>query len=106
MDKYAIVKIGPFQYTVEEGKSYTLPKFEAEEGKKKVIEDVLAIGNGDKVTIGKPLVEGASVTISVEEQAKGKKVKTSTFKAKSRYRKTSGHRQRVTKFTVEKIKAK
>lgn len=106
MEKYAIIKIGPFQYTVEEGKTYTLPKFEAEEGKKVTVSDVLAVGEGDNINIGTPTIVGAKVTLTIEEQAKGQKVKTSVYKAKSRYRKTTGHRQRVTKFTVDKITAK
>lgn len=101
--KYAIIKIGPFQYTVEEGKEYTVPNFEAEEGKKFDSAEVLMIADGDKTTFGKPTVDGAKVTLNIIEQGKGDKVKTSVYKAKSRYRKTTGHRKRITKFKVEKI---
>jgi large subunit ribosomal protein L21 len=106
MSKYAIIKIGPFQYTVEEGKEYAFPKFQAEEGKKFEVADVLAVGTDKGLSVGKPNVAGAKVTLSVLEQGKGEKVKTSVFKAKSRYRKTTGFRKRVTKVKVDKITSK
>ncbi len=101
--KYAIIKIGPFQYTVEEGKEYSVPRFEAEEGKKMDISDVLMVAEDKNVAFGKPTLDKAKVTLNILEQAKGKKVRTSVYKAKSRYRKTTGHRKLLTKFKVEKI---
>jgi large subunit ribosomal protein L21 len=106
MSKYAIIKIGPFQYTVEEGMEYEVPNFEAEAGKNMSVTEVLAIGDGENVTFGTPVIKGASVELNVLEQAKGEKINTRVYKAKSRYRKAHGHRKRVTKFKVEKIVAK
>ncbi len=104
--KYAIIKIGPFQYTVEEGKEYSVPKFEAEEGKKMEVSEVLMIADDKNVSFGKPVVSGAKVTLNILEQGKGEKVRTSIYKAKSRYRKTTGHRKSVTTFKVDKISTK
>jgi len=103
MSKYAIVKLGGFQYTVEEGKEYTVPKFQAEEKKKLDVSDVLAVGTEKDLKVGTPIVKGAKVTLDILEQAKGKKITTRVFKAKSRYRKTKGFRKQVTKFKVAKI---
>lgn len=103
MNKYAIIKIGPFQYKVEEGVEYTVPKFEAEEGKKLTITEVLAIGEEKGITIGKPFVDKAKVELEIKAQAKGEKVVNQVYKAKSRYRRKRGHRKQVTKFLVSKI---
>ncbi|GAB4287590.1 MAG: hypothetical protein Kow0081_5140 [Candidatus Dojkabacteria bacterium] len=99
---YAIIKIGPFQYTVEEGKEYTVPNFEAKKGKFSDFE-VLFTAIGDKVEVGTPKVEKAKVEIEVLGQEKGEKVTTRIYRAKSRYRRTIGHRKTVTRFKVNKI---
>ena len=104
--KYAIIKIGPFQYTVEEGKEYSVPKFEAEEGKNFDAAEVLMVADDKSTSFGKPTVAGAKVSLKIVEQGKGEKVTSKIYRAKSRYRKTSGHRKDVTTFTVEKISSK
>lgn len=106
MKTYAIVQIGPFQYTVEEGKTYTVPKFQAEEGKDIKINEVLAVGTEEGITVGKPHVAKATVEISVDEQGKGEKITTQVYKSKSRYRRKKGFRKRETTFTVKKISVK
>ena len=106
MNKYAIIKIGPFQYTVEEGAEYSVPKFEAEASKKMKVAEVLAVFDGTKLNLGKPNLTGAVVELDILEQAKGEKVTTKVYKAKSRYRKTTGFRKRVTVFKVNKISLK
>lgn len=106
MSKFAIIQIGPFQYNIEEGKSFTVPKFEAEEQKKLSIKEVLAIGDGDKLIVGTPTVEKASVDLEITEQGKGEKVNSRIFKAKSRYRRNRGLRKRVTTFKVAAINYK
>ena len=104
--KYAIIKIGPFQYRIEEGKEYSVPRFSAESGKKVSDFDVLMVADDKKVKFGKPTIKDAKVTLDILEQAKGEKVRTSIYKAKSRYRKTTGHRKLITKFRVDKISVK
>ena len=104
MAKYSIIQIGSFQYNVEEGKEYTVEKFEGEAGKKIKISNVLAIGDGDKLVVGKPMVKDAEVTLDIISQEKGEKVTSKIYKAKSRYRRTRGFRKQVTKFKVASIK--
>jgi large subunit ribosomal protein L21 len=104
MSKYTIIQIGAFQYNVEEGKTYTVERFDAEEGKNYTDVRVLAVGDGDKFVVGKPTVEKAEVVLNVISQGKGEKVQSKIFKAKSRYRRTRGLRKRVTTFKVESIK--
>ncbi len=102
MSKYAIIKIGAFQYTVEEGKEYEVPKFKAEAGKNYDSVEVLAVANGEEIEFGKPTLQ-TKVVLNILEQAKGEKVTTKVYKAKSRYRRTRGFRKQVTKFKVASI---
>lgn len=104
MAKYSIIKIGAFQYNVEEGREYTVERFDAEAGKDFKVTDVLAVGDGDKLVLGKPIIKDAEVTLNVIEQSKGEKVVSKIYKAKSRYRRTRGFRKQVTKFKVVGIK--
>lgn len=103
MSKFAIIKLGGSQFTVEEGKEYELPKFSAEVGKLKLT-DVIAAGEGAEVSIGTPTLDKAAVEIEVLAHEKGEKVTTRIFKAKSRYRRKRGFRKQVTKFKVLSIK--
>jgi large subunit ribosomal protein L21 len=104
MSKYSIIQIGSFQYTVEEGSEYTVERFDAEVGKDFKVSQVLAIGDGDKLVLGKPLVDNAEVTLDILSQEKGEKITSKIYKAKSRYRRTRGFRKQVTKFKVTSIK--
>lgn len=106
MSKFAIIKVGPFQYNVEEGKEYEIPRFDAIEGKKFTVSEVLAVGDEKNITVGKPFVANASVDLDIVEQGKGEKIRSQIFKAKSRYRRTRGHRILITKFKVNKINSK
>jgi large subunit ribosomal protein L21 len=103
MSKFAILKLGTSQYTIEEGKEYEIPKFSAEIGKLKLT-DVLAAGEGSDVSVGTPILDKAVVEIDVLAHEKGEKITSSIFKAKSRYRRKRGFRKQVTKFKVLSIK--
>ena len=102
---YAIIKTGGKQYKVAEGDVIYVEKLEAEEGGEVVFGEVLTLVDGDSVTIGKPVVEGAKVTAKVEAQGKARKIRIFKYKAKSNYRKRQGHRQPFTKVVIEKIEA-
>jgi large subunit ribosomal protein L21 len=102
MEDYAVIQIAHKQYIVKPGQTYTVDKFPAEEGSK-VRLDVLATGKGKDIELGKPLLP-AKAEVEILEQGKGEKVTSKIFKAKSRYRRTRGYRQRVTTFKVLSIK--
>ena len=63
----------------------------------------LAVIDGDKITVGTPVVEGAKVDASVVKNGKGKKVIVFKYKPKKGYRRKQGHRQPYTKVTIGKI---
>ena len=66
---------------------------------------VLAVIDGDKITVGTPVVEGAKVAASVVKNGKGKKVRIFKYAPKKGYRKRQGHRQPYTKVQISAIKA-
>ena len=67
------------------------------------LDKVLLIADGEKVTVGQPLVEGAKVVATVLEQGKRKKIIVFKYKAKVRYRRKTGHRQLYSKLAIRQI---
>lgn len=103
MQVYAIIEIGGKQYKVEEGNVFNVEKVPVKEGETFEATHVLAVVDGEKVALGTPYVENASVTLKVLEHGKGEKIVIFKHKPKKHYRKTRGHRQPFTKVIVEKI---
>lgn len=98
--KYAVIAISGTQYKVEENQTITVDKFDPTI---KSSDQVLLTVNNDKVTIGTPTVKGASVEFETVRDYQGEKLRVSTFKAKSRYRKTRGFRAQLTDIKITKI---
>ncbi|MDR3124811.1 MAG: 50S ribosomal protein L21 [Endomicrobium sp.] len=106
MSMYAIIRTGGKQYRVEEGLNLLVDKIkEAEVGQEVVLNDVLLLADGDKATVGKPLVEGASVAAKVVSQKRASKILVFKRKPKKGYKKLQGHRQYVTELEITKINA-
>ncbi|MBH0157707.1 50S ribosomal protein L21 [Fictibacillus sp. 5RED26] len=99
---YAIIQTGGKQVRVEVGQAIYVEKLDVEAGASVTFEDVLMVG-GDSLKVGAPLVEGATVTATVEKHGRGEKVVVYKFKAKKNYRRKQGHRQPYTKVVIEKI---
>lgn len=105
--KYAIVRIGGRQFKVEEGQNLTVDRRSPEalgEGRAGggKISGVLLFVDGDDVRIGRPLVEGVKIKTKIVEEG-FEKTEIRRFKAKSRYRKTKGHKQPTTTIRIEEI---
>ena len=101
---YAILKTGGKQYKVSEGDVIYVEKLGVEDGATVTFDEVLAVGEGDKLTVGAPYVSGAAVTGTVEKTGKGKKINIFKMKPKKGYRRRQGHRQPYTKVTIASIK--
>ena len=99
---FAVIKTGGKQYRVQVGDVIYVEKMNAEVDST-VNFDVLLCGEGDQVTVGTPVVDGAKVEGKVLGQGKGDKIVVFKFKAKKGYRKTNGHRQPFTKVEITKI---
>jgi len=87
----------------EEGKEIVIEKIPGEPKDKVEFNEVLLFVDKEKINIGQPLVKSAKVVGEIKEQIKEKKIKVFKYRAKSRYRKTKGHRQDKTRVTVKKI---
>ncbi len=102
---YAVIETGGKQYKVSEGDVIYVEKLDTEAGETITFDKVLAVSDGENLTVGTPLVEGATVSAKVEKQGKSKKIYVFKMKRKKNERKKKGHRQPYTKVTVEKINA-
>jgi len=100
---YAIIETGGKQYKVQTGDVLHIEKVDVKEEETFEVSQVLAVINDDKVSIGKPFVEGASVALKVLEHGKDDKIIIFKYKPKKKYRRTQGHRQPYTKVSVENI---
>jgi len=103
MEGYAVVETGGKQYRVQQDSVLDVELLDAEVGKKIKLSRVLAVSDGKELKIGTPEVSGASVTVEVLDQHRGKKVVAFKKKRRKGYRKTIGHRQDLMKVKVAKI---
>ena len=105
----AVIKTGGKQYLVSPGDKIKVEKLEAEEGTDVTFEEVLLCdknGDGKEVSVGDPLVKGATVTAKVIKNGKGKKLVIFKYKPKKRYKRKIGHRQTFTEVEILQIKSK
>lgn len=102
---YAIIETGGKQYRVAEGDVISVEKLALNEGENVEFDRVLTVVNDGEVVFGKPVIDGAKVQAKVLAQGKEKKIFVFKYKAKSNYRRRSGHRQPYTKVMIEKIEA-
>jgi len=102
MMKKAVITTGGHQYVVAEGETITVERLK--DAEKSLKFEALMLIDGDKTTVGTPLVSGVSVTASVvDNEAKADKVTSIRYKAKKRVHKLHGHRQLQTVLKIEKI---
>ena len=100
---YAIVDIAGQQFKVEKDQKLFVHRLEVEEGKKVSFDKVLLIDTGSKVSVGDPVVKGASVDAKVISHMKGDKVLVFKKKRRKGYQKLNGHRQYMTQIQIEGI---
>ena len=101
---FAVIKASGKQYKVTPGLVLEIDKIEGESGKSISFEDVLLAGDEKTTLVGTPNVKGASVTAKIVEQTLGDKVRIAKFKAKARFRRTTGFRAKLTKIEIVSIK--
>lgn len=102
---FAVIRTGGKQYKVAEGDTLEVELLGSDD-KSATISEVLMIGDGDAVVVGKPTIAGASVALDVLEEVKAKKVVAFKYKRRKGYHRTVGHRQRYARVKVGKISAK
>ncbi len=100
---YAIIETGGKQYKVAEGDIIRTDLLESGVGTDVTFDKVILASTGSDVTVGAPLIAGASVSGTVLRQAKDKKILVFRYKPKKRVRKLNGHRQRFAEIKITKI---
>ena len=103
----AVIKTGGKQYLVSEGEVLAIEKLPEAAGAKITLSDVLMISDdeGKDIRLGAPVLEGAKVEAEVVEQVKADKIRVFKMRRRKRYRKTIGHRQKLTQIKIISISA-
>jgi len=102
---YAIINISGKQYKAISGANTKIPKQVGETGTRLTFDKVLLINDGKNTEIGNPVIKGASVTGTIVEQGRDKKILVYKKKRRKGYQRKNGHRQWFTKIEFDTIKA-
>ena len=102
---YAVIKTGGKQYKVAAGEKLKIEQIPADIGQEISLDEVLAVGSGEQVKVGTPLVAGASVKAVVLAQGRHDKVKIFKMRRRKHYQKRQGHRQNYTQIQIQSINA-
>jgi large subunit ribosomal protein L21 len=105
MDAYAVVETGGKQYRVTQGAVLEVERLDGEAGAKVTLSRVLAVSDGQSLTVGTPEISGAAVTAEIVKQFRGSKVIAFRKKKRKGYHKKQGHRQDLTQLRVQSISA-
>ena len=100
---YAVVQTGGKQYRLGVGDNVRVEKLAGELGEVVELPQVLVIGDGEKVSIGDPVISGASVKAEIVSHGRDKKIRVFKMKRRKKYRRTQGHRQSFTQLRVTEI---
>jgi len=100
---YAIIETGGKQLRVEPGRFYDVERLPVEPDETISLEQVLLVQDGGNVSIGQPLVEGATVEATVIQHLRGRKIVVYKMRPKKKTRKKQGHRQELTRLMVNSI---
>jgi large subunit ribosomal protein L21 len=100
---YAVIKTGGKQYKVVAGEKLKIEQIPADVGTEITLDQVLALGAGESIQFGAPLVAGATVTATVLSQGRHDKVKIFKMRRRKHYQKRQGHRQNYTEVLIGAI---
>ncbi len=102
---YAVIATGGKQYRVTKGETLRVEKLVGEEGSKVELDGVLMVADGDKISIGTPMLKKGTVTATIKSHGRGKKIEIIKFRRRKNSRSQAGHRQSYTEIEVTDIKA-
>ena len=100
---FAIINIAGKQFRVEEGDQIKVPHLSTDAGKSLAFDKVLLINDGKKVQLGSPLLSNASISATVVEHGRGKKIRIFKKKRRKGYRRNNGHRQNYSLIKIDSI---
>ena len=102
---YAVIKTGGKQYRIKVGETLKVEQLEVESGSELIIDQVLMVADGDKISLGTPLVNGATVSATVLGQGRHDKIRIFKMRRRKHYQKHQGHRQNYTEIQITGISA-
>jgi len=102
---FAVIRTGGKQYRVSQDDQITVERLAAEAGDTLTLTDVLMVGDESSVTVGRPVLEGASVAVEVVKQSRGPKLIIFKKRRRQNSRRKNGHRQDLTVLKVTGIHA-
>ncbi|MDE1895114.1 MAG: 50S ribosomal protein L21 [Xanthomonadaceae bacterium] len=102
---YAVIKTGGKQYRVMQGDVLRVELLTAEEGATVSFDQVLLVGSGESVTVGAPVVAGATVSATVRKHGRADKIRIIKFRRRKHYKRQQGHRQHFTEIEITGINA-
>jgi large subunit ribosomal protein L21 len=102
---YAVIQTGGKQYRVVEGETLKIETVAGDVGGALVLDKVLMVGNGDKISVGKPLLSGATVKATIIANGRHDKVTIFKMRRRKHYQKHQGHRQNFTEIRIDGISA-
>ena len=100
---YAVFKTGGKQFRAEPGGRIRIPSLDVEPGETVTFDEVLLTSDGEDVSIGEPLVDGARVEAEVLRHGKTDKIIVFKRKRRKDYRRKQGHRQKYTEIRVDEV---
>ena len=100
---YAVIRSGGKQYKVAPGEKLRVEQLTADVGAEVVLDQVLMVGEGDSIRVGRPIVAGATVKATVVGHGRGDKVTIFKMRRRKHYQKHQGHRQGYTELKIESI---
>ena len=100
---YAVIKTGGKQYRVAAGDKLRVETLDADEGSTVNLDQVLMVGDGENVSVGSPVIAGATVEAKVLTHGRHKKIDVIKFRRRKHYRRQMGHRQNFTQIEITAI---
>ena len=100
---FAVIRTGGKQYKVEANSVVKVERLSGDSGAQVSFDDVLMVGADGETTIGSPTVAGASVTGTIVEQGRDRKIHIFKFRRRKNYIRKNGHRQHYTRVRIDDI---
>ena len=97
---YAVITTGGKQYRVSAGEKLKVEQIAADVGSEIELDQVLMVADGDKISLGAPLLDGATVKAKVVGHGRSDKVRIFKMRRRKHYRKSQGHRQNYTEIEI------
>ncbi len=100
---YAVIKTGGKQYQVSAGEAIQVELLDGDPGDQVDLNEVLLINDGSNLTLGRPYIQGASVSAEIVDHGKHSKVLIFKYRRRKRFRRKNGHRQPYTTLRIKDI---